>query len=196
MKKTKWIAGVDEAGRGPLAGPVVAAAVILPSKWSLPGLTDSKKLTAIQRDVLFDLIHEQAISVSVGRADVSEIDSLNILHATLLAMQRAISGLSLLPHEALIDGNRCPVLSCPARAIIGGDLSELVISAASIIAKVTRDREMIELATQYPGYGLEANKGYTTDRHLTALKKLGPTVIHRRTFAPVAKFFIEEEVLA
>jgi len=187
------LAGVDEAGRGPLAGPVVAAAVILPPEWELQGLTDSKKLSQKQREILFDRIHAQAVAVSVGQASVTEIDSLNILHATMLAMQRAVAGLQVVPDEVLIDGNRCPDLHCPARAIIGGDLTEPLISAASIIAKVTRDREMAVLDARYPGYGFLQHKGYGTRSHIMALKKMGPCEIHRRSYAPVAAFFSDSE---
>lgn len=190
---TLW-AGVDEAGRGPLAGPVVAAAVILPPGLVLPGLTDSKKLSELQRETLFDLIHAQAEAVSVASADVAEIDCLNILQATLLAMQRAVAGLLIRPSEVLIDGNRCPQLDVPARAIIGGDLSEPLISAASIIAKVTRDRQMVRLDQQYPGYGFRQHKGYPTRAHMAALEALGPCDIHRRSYAPVAKFLTETEI--
>lgn len=187
-----WIAGVDEAGRGPLAGPVFAAAVILPVRWCLPGLTDSKKLNARQREELFAEICSKAVSVGIGCAEVGEIDSLNILNATLLAMQRAVSGLDPVPDEALIDGNRCPDLPCPARAIVGGDLSEPSISAASIIAKVTRDRIMMEMHEKYPDYGFDQHKGYGTRRHLEALERLGPCEIHRRSFAPVARFHLKD----
>ena len=190
MKKAmRWIAGVDEAGRGPLAGPVFAAAVILPARWELPGLTDSKKLSALQRDSLFEQIHAQAESVGVGYADVAEIDSLNILHATMLAMQRAVLALDRMPEEAWIDGNRCPALACPVRAIVGGDGLEPVISAASVIAKVMRDRLMIKLDAQYPGYGFRQHKGYATRQHILALEKLGPSPIHRKFYAPVARYF-------
>ena len=192
MKKiTPWIAGVDEAGRGPLAGPVFAAAVILPADWTLPGLTDSKKLSAAQRDVLFDQIYAVADSIGVGRAEPAEIDTLNILQATLIAMQRAVQALDRPPHEVWVDGNRCPVFSCPARAIIGGDSLEPVISAASVVAKVTRDRVMAELDTVYPGYGFRQHKGYPTRAHLEALERLGPSEIHRRSYAPVAKYLVE-----
>lgn len=192
VTKKQWIAGIDEAGRGPLAGPVFAAAVILPERFRLPGLTDSKKLSALQREDLFSRIHAKAVSVGVGFATVEEIDSLNILNATLLAMQRAVSGLSRVPEEAWIDGNKCPELPCPARAIIGGDLSEKRISAASIIAKVVRDRVMMEMHERYPDYGFDQNKGYGTEKHLQALRRLGPCEIHRRSYAVVKKSFVKD----
>lgn len=179
------IAGVDEAGRGPLAGPVIAAAVILNPDKPISGLADSKKLTAAKREQLFVLIMENALAVGVGRAEASEIDDINILQATMLAMQRAVADLSLIPQLALIDGNRCPVLACASRAIIRGDATEACISAASIIAKVTRDREMTGLDSQYPGYGLAQHKGYPTAAHISALTALGVSPIHRRSFAPV-----------
>ncbi len=179
------IAGVDEAGRGPLAGPVIAAAVILNPDKPIGGLADSKKLTATKREQLFVLIRENALAVGVGRAEAAEIDDINILQATMLAMQRAVADLSLMPQLALIDGNRCPILACASRAIIRGDATEACISAASIIAKVTRDREMMGLDSQYPGYGLAQHKGYPTAAHISALTALGVSPIHRRSFAPV-----------
>ena len=181
------IAGVDEVGRGPLAGPVVTAAVILPEQFDLPGLTDSKKLTAKRRETLFVAIKEQALAWALGEASVQEIDELNILHATMLAMQRAVANLSLTPNEILVDGNRTPEFSVPARAIIGGDGIEPSISAASIIAKVTRDHLMKAFAEEYPGYGFERNSGYPTKQHRDALITQGITPIHRRSFAPVKK---------
>lgn len=181
------IAGVDEAGRGPLAGAVIAAAVILPPDHGIVGLTDSKKLSEAQREKLFILIQERALAVSVGRAEVEEIDEVNILQASLLAMQRAVEGLSLRPTHALIDGNRCPKLSCPATAIIKGDATEPAISAASIIAKVTRDREMLLLHEQYPQYGFAKHKGYPTKDHLAALDVHGVSKVHRRSYQPVAE---------
>jgi len=183
--KDMIITGVDEAGRGPLAGPVVAAAVILPAQYELPKLTDSKKLSEKQRESLFEQIHSVAIAVGVGRAEVAEIDQINILQATMKAMQRAVEALSVTPELALIDGNRCPDLHCRSQAIIKGDLKEPCISAASIIAKVTRDREMLLLEEQYPGYGFAKHKGYGTKVHVDAIKSLGPTPVHRRSFAPV-----------
>jgi len=187
LNNQEIIAGVDEAGRGPLAGPVIAAAVILPANFDLPGLTDSKKLSEKQRKILFEQIKNIAISISVGRAEVEEINQLNILHATMLAMQRALTGLKIMPTLALIDGNRCPQnTNCQTRAIIGGDLLEPTISAASIIAKVTRDQEMYELHEKFPQYGFNQHKGYGTKQHLTALKEHGASEIHRKFFAPVA----------
>ncbi|MGB3622833.1 ribonuclease HII [Ketobacter sp. MCCC 1A13808] len=180
------IAGVDEVGRGPLAGAVVAAAVILDPARPIAGLTDSKKLTEKKRNTLFDIIMEQSLAWAIGRAEVDEIDQLNILHASMLAMSRAVEQLTPQAEFALVDGNRCPALACPSRAIIKGDLTEPCISAASIIAKVTRDREMGELDKRYPGYGLAQHKGYPTKVHLTALQELGPSEIHRRSFGPVA----------
>ncbi|MEE2731338.1 MAG: ribonuclease HII [Pseudomonadota bacterium] len=183
----KLIAGVDEVGRGPLAGAVVAAAVILNPAKPIAGLTDSKKLTEKKRDQLFDIIQRDALAWAIGRAEVEEIDSLNILHASMLAMQRAVEQLSPQAQFALVDGNRCPNLPCPSQAIVKGDLTEPCISAASILAKVTRDREMDCLELEYPGYGFARHKGYPTKVHMEALQKLGPTDIHRRTFGPVAR---------
>lgn len=179
------VAGVDEVGRGPLAGPVVAAAVILPPDLELPGLDDSKRLGARRRTELAQEIHERA-TVSIALASVAEIDRLNILQATLLAMRRAIAGLRPVPAGVLIDGNRLPEgLALPARAVVGGDGLETVIAAASIVAKVHRDRLMADLDTQYPGYGLGQHAGYGTAAHLDALRRLGPSPVHRRSFRPV-----------
>ncbi len=185
--KPYLIAGVDEVGRGPLAGPVVAAAVILDPARPIAGLADSKKLTEKRRQLLSGQIREQAQAWSLGRAEVEEIDRINILQASLLAMQRAVEGLSVAPHKALVDGNKLPRLVCPAEAIVGGDSSVEAISAASIIAKVARDRELVELDSQYPGYGLAKHKGYPTKFHLEALQSLGVTPIHRRSFGPVKR---------
>jgi ribonuclease HII len=179
------IAGVDEAGRGPLAGNVVAAAVILDDLRPIKGLADSKKLTALRRDKLYDEICAKALCVSVGQASVEEIDKLNILQATMLAMQRAVSGLRLKPAKVLIDGNRIPKLDVLAEAIVQGDAKVQAISAASIIAKVTRDRQCAELHLSYPQYGFDGHKGYGTAEHLAALREHGPTPVHRRSFAPV-----------
>lgn len=179
------VAGVDEVGRGPLCGPVIAAAVILDPARPIAGLNDSKKLTARQREALFDIICHQALAWSLGRAEVAEIDELNILHATMLAMQRAVVGLSVQPNLAYIDGNRCPTLPCRAEAVVKGDSRVPEIAAASIIAKVTRDREMVVMDQQWPGYGIAGHKGYPTAAHMAALKKLGPAPIHRRSFKPV-----------
>ncbi|MCK5894755.1 MAG: ribonuclease HII [Endozoicomonadaceae bacterium] len=179
------IAGVDEVGRGPLCGPVVTAAVILDPLRPIDGLNDSKKLTERRREILFDLIKERALAWSLGRAEVEEIDQINILQATMLAMQRAVAGLSINPTLALIDGNRCPKLPCAAKAVIKGDSRVPEIAAASILAKVTRDREMQVLDQQYPGYGIAKHKGYPTREHLDALARLGVTSDHRRSFRPV-----------
>lgn len=181
------IAGVDEVGRGPLAGPVVTAAVILDPQRPIAGLADSKALSEKRREALFDEIRENALCWAIGRCEVAEIDQLNILQATMLAMQRAVAGLDPAPSHVLIDGNRCPALPCSAEAVIGGDGIVPVISAASILAKVTRDREMVALDRQYPGYGLAGHKGYPTKSHIAALESLGVTPIHRRSFAPVRR---------
>jgi ribonuclease HII len=183
-----FIAGVDEVGRGPLAGPVVAAAVILDPARPIAGLADSKVLSEQKREELVILIRERAIAWAVGRAEIEEIDQINILQASLLAMRRAVLALSTQPEFALIDGNRCPALPCPAEAIIKGDATVAVISAASILAKVSRDQEMVELDLQYPGYGFAKHKGYPTKAHLAALSTLGITPIHRRSFGPVKKY--------
>ncbi len=180
-------AGVDEVGRGPLAGPVVAAAVILDPQRPVQGLRDSKKLSEKRRDALFDKICECALAWSLGRAEVEEIDRINILQASLLAMRRAVDGLSIEPERVLVDGNRCPELRHPCEAIIKGDDRVPAISAASIIAKVSRDREMIALDVQYPGYGLSSHKGYPSKAHLEALRTLGVTPMHRRSYAPVRR---------
>lgn len=179
------VAGVDEVGRGPLCGPVVTAAVILDPMRPITGLNDSKKLTEARREKLFDEIREKALAWCIARAEVEEIDRLNILHATMLAMQRAVEGLSVVPKLALIDGNRCPKLTVPSAPVVGGDAQVPAIAAASILAKVSRDREMVELDLLYPGYGMAGHKGYPTLVHLEALKRLGATPIHRRSFAPV-----------
>ncbi|CAB3789379.1 Ribonuclease HII [Paraburkholderia caffeinitolerans] len=179
------VCGVDEAGRGPLAGPVTAAAVILDPARPIAGLDDSKALSAKAREALYDLIIERALAWCVASASVEEIDSLNILHATMLAMRRAVEGLSVTPTLAKIDGNRCPVLPVRSEAVIGGDALVPSISAASIIAKVTRDRMLLELHEAFPVYGFDAHAGYGTAQHLAALREHGPCVHHRRTFAPV-----------
>lgn len=185
MDGTRLVAGVDEAGRGPLAGPVYAAAVVLPRSAPIPGLADSKLLTAQRRERLAVLIRSQALAWHVARAEVEEIDSMNILQASLLAMRRAVAGLAVAPELALIDGNQCPGLDCATRTIVGGDGLHACISAASILAKVDRDAEMRRLARTYPGYGFERNKGYATAAHLSALQQLGPCPVHRFSFAPV-----------
>lgn len=181
------LAGLDEVGRGPLAGPVVAAAVILDPANPIEGLLDSKRLSESRREQLAAQIQEQALAWAVGRAEVEEIDRLNILQASLLAMQRAAAALDPAPLEALVDGNRCPELVCPGRAVVKGDDCVPAIMAASILAKVSRDREMVALAEHYPGYGLEKHKGYPTKAHIAALQSLGVTEIHRRSFGPVRK---------
>lgn len=180
-------AGVDEAGRGPLAGPVVAAAVILDPADPIVGLDDSKKLTARRRAVLEAEIRARALHVGVGQASVEEIDAINILQATMLAMTRAVDALGVEPGLVLVDGNRLPQWRYAARAIVGGDALHPCISAASIIAKETRDRIMIEAAQRYPGYGWEKNKGYGSAVHMAALQQLGVTPLHRRSFAPVTR---------
>jgi len=181
------VAGVDEAGRGPLAGPVFAAAVILDDLLPIKGLADSKKLTPKKREYLYDLIKAQALCFCVATASVEEIDQLNILQATLLAMQRAVKGLRLKPTKVLVDGNRLPVLNIRAEAIVKGDSTVPSISAASILAKVERDRWCVEIDAQFPHYGFLAHKGYGTPVHLRALQEHGPCDLHRRSFAPVAK---------
>ena len=180
------LAGVDEAGRGPLAGPVVAAAVILDARNPIAGLADSKKLTALRREKLYDEIHAKALCCSIALASVEEIDRLNILQATLLAMKRAVEGLRLKPNKVLVDGNRLPTLAIRAEAIVKGDALVPAISAASILAKVYRDRWCIEFDLQYPQYGFAGHKGYGTAEHLAALRLHGACPQHRRSFAPVA----------
>ena len=187
------MAGVDEAGRGPLAGPVVAAAVILDDTKRIRGLADSKVLTPLQRDRLYDQIREKALCCAVGEASVAEIDTLNILHATMLAMKRAVEGLRLKPAKVLVDGNRLPKLDVLCEAIVGGDAKVKSISAASIIAKVTRDRMLAQLHEEFPLYGFAAHKGYSTPEHLEALRVHGPCVHHRRFFSPVAASLALEE---
>ncbi|WP_456377220.1 ribonuclease HII [Thiolapillus sp.] len=187
----EFICGVDEVGRGPLAGPVVAAAVILDPHNPVDGLNDSKKLSEKHREQLYVEIQEKALAWCVGRAEVEEIDTINILQASLLAMRRAVEGLLLSPDHALVDGNRLPRLSCTAEAIVGGDGLVDCIGAASIVAKVTRDREMIELDAVYPGYGFARHKGYPTKMHLQALRQQGVSEIHRRSFAPVRRLLKE-----
>ncbi|MDR6235785.1 ribonuclease HII [Pseudomonas oryzihabitans] len=190
------VAGVDEVGRGPLCGAVVTAAVILDPGKPILGLNDSKKLSLLRREALFEEIQEKALAWCVARAEVAEIDRLNILHATMLAMQRAVEGLAVQPRLALIDGNRCPKLAVPSSPVVKGDSQVPAIAAASILAKVTRDREMQALDALYPGYGLAGHKGYPTAEHLAALKRLGPTPIHRRSFAPVRDAWLAFETQA
>lgn len=185
MKRTILVAGIDEAGRGPLAGPVVAAAVILDPGRRIRGLADSKLLTPERREELAILIRARSIAWATGQADVGEIDTINILHATMLAMCRAVAALPVPPEEALVDGNRCPALTCRVRAIVKGDRDIAAISAASIIAKTTRDALLRELDKLYPIYGFAQHKGYGTPEHLAALERHGPCAVHRRTFAHV-----------
>ncbi len=187
------IAGVDEAGRGPLAGPVVAAAVILDEQQPIQGLADSKKLSAAKRERLHDEIRAKALCCCVASASVEEIAQFNILQATLLAMRRAVEGLRLPPQKVLVDGNCLPVLKVRAEAVVQGDARVPAISAASILAKVTRDRWCVEYHEQYPDYGFARHKGYGTAEHLAALQRLGPTPAHRRGFAPVAAVLLRQE---
>lgn len=182
------VAGVDEAGRGPLAGDVIAAAVILDPERPIDGLADSKKLTDKSRENLYRQILASSLGVHVSRASVAEIDSLNILHATMLAMTRAVAGLGNRPGHVLVDGNRLPTWNYCATAVVGGDATVAAISAASIVAKVTRDREMRELDKTYPAYGFADHKGYGTRRHLQALRRFGPSPVHRMSFRPVREW--------
>lgn len=181
----QYVAGVDEVGRGPLVGDVVTAAVILDPNKPIEGLTDSKKLSEKKLALLFDQINENALAVGIGRASPNEIDELNILHATMLAMQRAVDALTIVPEFVFIDGNRCPILPMPSEAIVKGDLRVAEISAASIIAKVTRDREMVELDKRYPAYGFAKHKGYPTKAHFAALEIHGVIDEYRQSFKPV-----------
>lgn len=183
----RYVAGVDEVGRGPLFGPVVTAAVILDRNKPIAGLADSKKLSARQRETLFVVIQAQAIAWSIGRAEAEEIDALNILQATMLAMQRAVAALPVQPDFVFIDGNRCPTLAMPCQAVVKGDSRVAEISAASILAKVTRDREMAEADRRYPQYGFAQHKGYPTALHLQNLARHGVLPGHRRSFAPVQR---------
>lgn len=192
-KNITSLAGVDEVGRGPLAGDVVAAAVILPAKHSIQGLADSKALTAHQREALYKDIIEQAIDYYVARASVAEIDQYNILQSTMMAMRRAVMGLKIKPDFVAVDGNRLPKWEYPAEAVIKGDGRVEVISAASIIAKVVRDAEMVKFEAKYPGYGFAKNKGYGTAQHLEALQRLGATPIHRRSFSPVSENLLPQQ---
>ncbi len=188
------VAGVDEAGRGPLAGPVVVAAVILPSNYDLDSLDDSKRLSASRRERLVPLIEAQAIAYKVEFIDVEEIDRVNILQATLNGMQKAVESLDPAPQRVMIDGNRAPPLSCEVETVIGGDRLIASISAASILAKVYRDRLMLSMHDIYPAYGFDRHKGYPTAHHLACLKTLGPCPIHRKSFAPVRKAIAEPGV--
>ena len=184
------IAGVDEAGRGPLAGPVVAAAVILDDHNPIKGLADSKTLTQLRREKLFDEIRAKALCFAIAEASIEEIDTLNILQATLLAMQRAVAGLRLKPAKVLVDGNRLPVLEMLAEAIVKGDSKVQAISAASILAKVHRDLGCAELDAKYPNYGFATHKGYGTQAHMKALQTFGPCPAHRKTFRPVSDMLL------
>lgn len=179
------LCGVDEAGRGPLCGNVVAAAVILAPERPIAGLRDSKKLTARRRELLAAEIRTHALAWAIGEASVAEIDQLNILHATMLAMQRAVAGLSVTPQLVRIDGNRCPALPMPCEAVVGGDASDASIAAASILAKVERDAQMLTLDAQFPAYGFARHKGYPTAEHLRALAEHGVLDCHRRSYSPV-----------
>lgn len=179
------LAGVDEVGRGPLVGPVVAAAVILDPNKPIQGLADSKKLSEKKREALYDEILENALAWSISRASVEEIDQINILHASMLAMKRSIETLPVQPEYVLIDGNRCPEISIPSEAVVKGDSRVECIAAASIIAKVSRDREMIELDKEFPGYGFAKHKGYPTKAHFEALQRLGVNHLYRTSFKPV-----------
>ncbi|WP_313159113.1 ribonuclease HII [Mixta calida] len=190
----RLIAGVDEVGRGPLIGAVVTAAVILDPARAIVGLADSKKLSEKRRLALYDEIKGKALAWSLGRAEPDEIDQLNILHATMLAMQRAVAGLTIQPDYVLIDGNRCPALPMPSMAVVKGDSLVAEISAASILAKVTRDREMAELDHVFPQYGFAQHKGYPTAQHLAMLTEHGATPHHRRSFAPVRNALLDLEV--
>lgn len=189
----RLVAGVDEAGRGPLAGPVVAAAVILDPARPIEGLADSKALTEARREAMFEAIMAGALAWGIGRAEVEEIDEINILQATFLAMQRAVAQLAPAPGHVLVDGNRCPRLPCTVEAVVGGDATVEAISAASILAKVSRDRELVVLDQAFPGYGFAAHKGYGTKAHLEALDRLGPSPVHRRSFGPVKRLLEGEE---
>ena len=182
---------MDEAGRGPLAGPVVAAAVILDPTRPIEGLADSKKLSEHKRNCLFEIIRENALSWSIALASVEEIDQINILQATLLAMQRAVDGLHVQPDAVLVDGNRLPKLSIPAQAIVKGDSKIKAISAASILAKVTRDRMMLEIAERYPDFSFKQHKGYGTQLHLDEIAKFGILDIHRKTFNPIKTLLLK-----
>lgn len=190
--RLRWVAGVDEAGRGPLAGPVVVAAVILPAEYTLGGLDDSKRLTEARREALFDPIRAQAVAWHIETVDTADIEQLNILGATLRGMQRCVAALDPAPVLALVDGNRAPDLPCAARAVVGGDGLEACISAASVLAKVHRDRLMLELHARYPDYGFDRHKGYPTADHLERLERFGPCPAHRRGFAPVRRLLAPE----
>ena len=184
-KSIRYVAGVDEVGIGPLAGPVLACAVILDPAQPIEGLADSKSISEKRRQALAEEIQQRALSVSIGRASAEEIDQLNVLQASHLAMRRALAGLSLEPDHVLVDGNKVPEMDYSAEAIVQGDKTVDSISAASIVAKVTRDEELVALAQDYPGYGFESHKGYPTAQHRRALRTMGPCPAHRRSYAPV-----------
>lgn len=188
-----WIAGVDEAGRGPLAGPVVAAAVVLDPAHRIRYLDDSKKLSVKRREEVFAAIQRAAVAIGLGQASRREIDEINILQASMLAMKRAIANLAIKPDKVLCDGNRCPEIDVPVVAIVKGDAKIACISAASIIAKVTRDKIMLEMHSRYPEYGFDRHKGYPTKAHCLALKTHGATIEHRRSFGPVRRCLIERQ---
>lgn len=192
MSQFKLVAGADEAGRGPLIGDVVAAAVILDSNAPIDGIHDSKKLSPKKREYLYYQIQERALAWSIARASVDEIERLNILHASLLAMKRAVNGLTTQPDFVKVDGNRLPNWSYNSEAIVGGDALVAEIGAASILAKVARDIDCLKWDKMYPGYGIAAHKGYPTKQHLAALKTLGPTKLHRKTFSPVKELLIQD----
>ena len=195
LSKQIWEAGVDEAGRGPLAGPVVVAAVILPANYDLDSLDDSKRLSALKRERLVPQIEAQAVAYAVEFVEVDEIDQVNILQATLNGMQRAVENLQPAPQRAMIDGNRAPRLSCEVVTVIGGDGLVASISAASVLAKVYRDRLMLSMHHLYPEYGFDRHKGYPTAHHLDRLMTLGPCPIHRKSFAPVRKALARNGIL-
>ncbi|MEE8118952.1 MAG: ribonuclease HII [Gammaproteobacteria bacterium] len=184
------VAGVDEVGRGPLAGPVVAAAVIFAGENDVAGLRDSKKLSERQRASLNKLIRAKALALGIGSSSPEEVDQLNVLEASMLAMQRAVACLTVRPQRVLVDGNRCPQLAMPVDAVVGGDNSIAVISAASIVAKVWRDELMTRMERVYPGYGFARHKGYPTPEHIEALERLGPCKIHRKSYAPVKRIMV------
>lgn len=192
----RLLAGVDEVGRGPLAGDVVAAAVILDPARPVEGLRDSKKLSAKKREALFDVIQDQAMAFAIARCSVAEIDSINILQASLLAMKRAVESLHIQPGFVAVDGNRLPDWSYPSQAVVKGDDHVAEIAAASILAKVTRDREMLAFEKIYPGYGFASHKGYPSKQHIEALEKLGVTAIHRKSYAPVRRLIEQQELFA
>lgn len=191
MSAPRLLAGIDEVGIGPLAGPVVAAAVILKGCCRIDGLADSKTLSAKQRETLAEVVKQNAIAWALGRAEVEEIDRINVLRAALLAMERAVAALPMAPTHAVVDGIHAPALPCPVRTVIRGDATVPVISAASILAKVARDAEMQQLDALYPGYAFATHKGYSTPAHFAALARLGPCPIHRRSFEPVRRLLGE-----